>query len=868
MPIYDNLPEAPAVNDSDKIAISQSGVTRETSVASLLAHISAGVIGFTPVDKAGDSSIGPLSLASTLDVAGPSVLAGGVTFSASGIAAAFTGTGAVRISQGTTVQRPDAGSAGNIRWNSTTSRYEVGVGSAWKNFVFADGDTLSGTFAGAHTYSGAITATAGLTVSGAGTALDVTNNATVGGSIAAGNASTNRIQIAGSAGSPTISAAGGGTNVAVIIKGLGTGALNVQTPAGGNALIVSGSVSTIVNQLTVQGNVTGSAPRLVATGSDTNVGMVFQGKGGNQGGVINVNLSPFSVTPGTLAMTGTTFTNLGLFSGNASGSFSGNTATGLFQFTQSSDTVNKDGTYAAVPVVSIVKNWGGNLVPQGHQAALRIDMIQTGAVDETTSSLPPTAHAQYNALIVNAQYLYPVGGTGVVSGGIGAGLAFYPTVHLGPGATNYQYVSNAEWDLIVDGTTRALTIGGTATAGDTVTLIFTSTVIVGSPVSVVYTVAAGNTLAIIANGLAALVTNQAALANAGISAAPDSAGSAVLNLYWQGQDTVTVTRSISGGATVTATLGAVVQGASAAAGDNIFLANYSTGRPLKAFPALKIAGGGISTTGGSYLRAITIGSASCPFPIAPGGGILDIYLQNTALGQARNAPIWSPQLSFGFDLSALNFTQYSGSAWISPGMKIGATGDLQTGVLSLAGGSETSTIDVTGVVSSGDPTVVSGGGGGSGTSVGNYYAGDIVQFSGGQFVVASVNSSTGAVVTLTTLVPARASSTWGGGTIAAANITGGSGTGLTFTLTAVAATTINIGTASATAINIGRAGANVVVGSGAALATSATTGFLQIGTCAGTPTGAVGAAGKATVVVDSTNHKLYFNDGGGWVAVN
>jgi hypothetical protein len=56
------------------------------------------------------------------------------------------------------------------------------------------------------------------------------------------------------------------------------------------------------------------------------------------------------------------------------------------------------------------------------------------------------------------------------------------------------------------------------------------------------------------------------------------------------------------------------------------------------------------------------------------------------------------------------------------------------------------------------------------------------------------------------------------------------------------------------------------VGSSAtALATDATEGFLYVPSCAGTPTGTpVAQTGRAAVVIDSTNHKLYFYSGGAW----
>ena len=56
---------------------------------------------------------------------------------------------------------------------------------------------------------------------------------------------------------------------------------------------------------------------------------------------------------------------------------------------------------------------------------------------------------------------------------------------------------------------------------------------------------------------------------------------------------------------------------------------------------------------------------------------------------------------------------------------------------------------------------------------------------------------------------------------------------------------------------------NIVAGASAALATTATDGFLYVPTCAGTPTGTPTAiTGMAPSVVNTTNNKLYFYSGG------
>jgi len=65
-----------------------------------------------------------------------------------------------------------------------------------------------------------------------------------------------------------------------------------------------------------------------------------------------------------------------------------------------------------------------------------------------------------------------------------------------------------------------------------------------------------------------------------------------------------------------------------------------------------------------------------------------------------------------------------------------------------------------------------------------------------------------------------------------------------------------------------RISGSTVIGT-AALATTATTGFLYLPTCAGLPTGVPATqTGTAAVVIDTTNNKMYIYSGGAWVALN
>lgn len=86
-----------------------------------------------------------------------------------------------------------------------------------------------------------------------------------------------------------------------------------------------------------------------------------------------------------------------------------------------------------------------------------------------------------------------------------------------------------------------------------------------------------------------------------------------------------------------------------------------------------------------------------------------------------------------------------------------------------------------------------------------------------------------------------------------------------------AASTVTAPTLTVTSKLTVDANANTIIGNGA-VATTATNGFLQINTCAGTPTGAPAGTviGRAALVYDSTNKKLYVWDHGtaAWIILN
>ena len=93
-------------------------------------------------------------------------------------------------------------------------------------------------------------------------------------------------------------------------------------------------------------------------------------------------------------------------------------------------------------------------------------------------------------------------------------------------------------------------------------------------------------------------------------------------------------------------------------------------------------------------------------------------------------------------------------------------------------------------------------------------------------------------------------------------------------ITADSGASLHIGTAGANSLNFFtnnterfriESSGSIRAGASAALATTATDGFLYIPTCAGTPTGTPTAiTGMAPIVVNTTNNKLYFYSGGAW----
>jgi hypothetical protein len=103
------------------------------------------------------------------------------------------------------------------------------------------------------------------------------------------------------------------------------------------------------------------------------------------------------------------------------------------------------------------------------------------------------------------------------------------------------------------GSTEMITIAGTATAGDALSVTVTSSGVTGSPVTVAYTVKSSDTPAIMAAALAAALNGNTALGAAGISAA---AAGAVVTATYPTALTIAWAKTVTGAATETVTLAA------------------------------------------------------------------------------------------------------------------------------------------------------------------------------------------------------------------------------------------------------------------------------------------------------------------------
>ncbi len=206
----------------------------------------------------------------------------------------------------------------------------------------------------------------------------------------------------------------------------------------------------------------------------------------------------------------------------------------------------------------------------------------------------------------------------------------------------------------------------------------------------------------------------------------------------------------------------------------------------------------------------------------------------------------------------LNASQLVGNTWTIPGT-IGS-GTPNTGAFTTltSNGATTFTANVASTTTATGTVVITGGLGVSGQITGGSWSS-----AGSVFTAANLQTSAGRVITGASLATYMASGNCGMYR-SGATITPTAGD-LVFQSDAVGARGFYFagGTSPATMMRLTGAGNFVLGAASAALATSATDGFIYMPTCAGTPSGAPTAfTGNAAFIYDTTAHKLWIYDPG------
>lgn len=451
-----------------------------------------------------------------------------------------------------------------------------------------------------------------------------------------------------------------------------------------------------------------------------------------------------------------------------------------YNMSVAADTVDGRAASNAITMLLLAKNFGGTGT-YGSRSLMRGLLSCTSAFNDTTTS------QQFVGVEMWLQSAFNTGGTGWGETAHGSWYPHNPQVLIQPGST-YNRLANGfgEVNLAVYATAQTLTLGGTVTAGDVLSITFTSASIPSSPVTVSYTTGTGQTLTMVANNLMAKVQRHAGLRSVGVGA---SAAGAVVNLFWPHPMTVTVSTSATGSGTTTRTLSGVTQGGSSDVKlmmSLIRLAEDSGTSNSSAFLMLGSQGG--ASNAGQFHKGIVFGGLAdydSAWGIRPDGTLIEARYTQTYGGVGKTAPLTPATAYRGVDWTLVNFTESSGHAFASSGFLVDGKGSLNLAGTTITTTSTSTSIDTTGVRASA-VAVSAGGGGGSGSAPNNYFPDEIVYDDySGQYRIDTINPATGAVTGLTMV---SAPSVIGATPSNPVATKGGSGTGLTLTLTWPAST--------------------------------------------------------------------------------
>lgn len=328
------------------------------------------------------------------------------------------------------------------------------------------GDAFTGTptFSGAATYSGAIGFTA------AGTALSVTNNASIGGLALLGKGSINWIQARGQNGAtaPEISTDGSDTNISLRLVAKGTGGYAFRNTTNTTLLQVLDGGGTATDFLIIKPAISGQPVRLSTNVANTSVDISPSGTGnvriGNGAGKFvtgfinagNANTVNWSTATGN----GATFSPLFNQANHTSGATALNSGFGsgvfLNWFSIPADTIRYSGSQG-VNGWEFDHNFGGSTSSGGRQA-VQITLNQIGATQSHSSfSINP----YFSALTVYSTANYNEGGSNppTVATSVGHVFAGNFVARLRNTATGYTELKGIEINMSASSGTSYVNAG-------------------------------------------------------------------------------------------------------------------------------------------------------------------------------------------------------------------------------------------------------------------------------------------------------------------------------------------------------------------------------------------------------------------------
>jgi hypothetical protein len=270
-------------------------------------------------------------------------------------AASFNGTGAVKLPAGTTAQQPDTGNVGETRYNSTTGRYEFGIGGSWINHVRLNGDTMTGALhLGANLLDGSNVSFTGGTLTGITLAGTIPGSPTL-----SGNPIFSGTLKVGAGGSGNAAMAQNGTGNWTVTLGGASSILNFRDSSSNSILQLGGASDNIAAKTQLQ-----LSPAGVWSGSANSANSMFFHNGtwsGTATGAAAISLAFLKTTD---TIDASTTDSLTLFTANmsAGGAAKGNRHAGLFtfQYTSTMASAGSNDTYTAFNTKAIASaNDGG-----------------------------------------------------------------------------------------------------------------------------------------------------------------------------------------------------------------------------------------------------------------------------------------------------------------------------------------------------------------------------------------------------------------------------------------------------------------------------------------------------------------------------